>query len=434
MMREMKDSGVEWIGEIPEDWEVCRFKNVAQLFTGNSIKDDDKMNYEDSTDARPYLATKDIDVIFSTANYDNGLYVKLDDIFFKVAPAGSTLMCIEGGSAGRKKTKLIQDVSFVNKLCCFQSETVSESYLYYFVCSPNYEKEFNNNITGLIGGVSVSVLKNIFFLLPPPEQQHRIADYLDNKCAKIDSIIAREQVVIEKLKAYKLSVITETVTKGLNPNVPMKDSGIEWIGKIPEHWGVAKVKNVSSVVTDGAHVSPETENGIYDFISTVNIEQDNIVFDGCLKTSEQSYKSLVSSGCKPQIGDILISKDGTVGRTVVVKTNYDFVISSSLVLIRPNSNIISSEFLNYNLQTNIVQENLKMIMHGAGLRRVSVRKNTNLPVILPTISNQKQICEFLDIKCSKINAAIANKQAVIDKLTEYKKSLIYEVVTGKKEV
>ena len=160
MAREMKDSRNMRIGIIPSHWNVARIKHVAQLYTGNSIKDEEKEQYEDPVDAIPYISSKDIDATFRKADYENGMYVKRNDNSFKVATAGSILMCIEGGSAGRKKTRLTQDVTFVNKLCCFQPGNVDGSFLFYWICSPNFEDEFREKISGLIGGVSVSNLQN----------------------------------------------------------------------------------------------------------------------------------------------------------------------------------------------------------------------------------------------------------------------------------
>lgn len=166
MTRTMKNSGVEWIGEIPENWETVRTKNVATLSNGNSIKDDEKSQYEDSTDAIPYISTKDIDSLHNI-DYCNGMYVKNDNPNFKVAHKNSILMCIEGGSAGIKKAKLKQDVCFVNKLCCFEPKSIDLDYLYYFLNSPKYEDHFKSLMSGLIGGVSISDLKNINCTLPP---------------------------------------------------------------------------------------------------------------------------------------------------------------------------------------------------------------------------------------------------------------------------
>ena len=241
-MRQMKNSNVEWIGTIPSDWTVCKFKDVASLYTGNSIKDNEKDNYCDPVGAKPYVSTKDINKEFSTVDYNNGLFVKNDDYSFRVAPAGSVLMCIEGGSAGVKKAMIKQDVTFVNKLCCFSGFDINNAYLYYFLQSPRYEDEFKKNIVGLIGGVSTEKLKNFNILIPPLEVQKCIANFLDEKCSEIDSLSADIQSQIDVLEEYKKSVITEAVTKGLNPDVEMKDSGIEWIGMIPSHWETKKGK------------------------------------------------------------------------------------------------------------------------------------------------------------------------------------------------
>lgn len=433
MTRQMKDSGVEWIGEIPEDWSVLRIKNVAKLYNGNSISDDEKAKYEDSENAIPYIATKDIDSLHKI-DYTNGMYVKTDQLQnFKVALENSVLMCIEGGSAGIKKARLNQDVCFVNKLCCFTPNRINGNYLYYFLNSPNFEDHFKSKLSGLISGVSISELKTMNCVFPSLSEQKKIASFLDDKCNAIDEIIAKTEQSIEEYKKLKQSVITEAVTKGIRPNRKMKDSGIAWIGEIPEDWQIAKLKKISLLITDGAHVSPETENGVYDFVSTVDVKQDNIDFENCLKTSIESYNKLVKNKCKPKIGDILISKDGTVGKTVVVNYEREFIVASSLVIIRL-FNVYNQYFINYVLKSNIVQEQLNMFMKGAGLKRVSVENNKKLNVVIPSKEEQKEIADYLDKKCAGIDDLIEKKQQFLTELATYKKSLIYEYVTGKKEV
>ena len=242
MAREMKDSGVEWIGEIPKEWEVVKLKRIVELYVGNSIKDEEKSKYLDNINAIPYISTKDIDIANSTINYENGMYTKIGDSNFRVAKKDSILLCIEGGSAGRKISYLLQDVSFVNKLCCFEGKiNVRKKFLYYFLKSESFKSEFFLNISGLIGGVSQNLLKNFFTTLPSLEEQEKIANYLDKKVSDIDLIIEKTNATIQVYKQYKQSIITEAVTKGINPNVEMKDSGIEWIGEIPREWEVKKL-------------------------------------------------------------------------------------------------------------------------------------------------------------------------------------------------
>ena len=408
-------------------------KYLADVFNGNSIPDDQKDSFQNKE--IPYIPTKEIDQSTGTINYDNGLSVNMED-GFRIAPANSSLLCIEGGSAGKKIAFTNRKVAFVNKLCCIHAVNANQKYLHYCLQSSDFSEQFGLFLTGMIGGVTVSDLKNIpvSIVSNNREKQVAIANKLDEHISRIDSLVCNQEEIVQKLKNYKQSIITEVVTRGLNPHVQMKDSGNKWIGTIPESWKISKVKYVSSLVTDGAHVSPDYDEQGYDYISTTNIDEGTIHFEGCIKTSEESYRGFVSSGCKPLKGDVLISKDGSVGKTVIINFDRDFVVGSSLVIIRPIPSIILKEFLNYNLMADFVQKQLLLIMHGTALKRVSVQKNANLPVVLPSIDEQRMIVNYLDLKCSRIDSLIKLKTEKIRKLKEYKKSIIYEFVTGKKEV
>ena len=210
---DLKDSGIKWLGMIPKHWNISALRYVLSLYTGNSISDEKKFYYTDPIDAIPYISTKDVDVNYQTINYNNGLYIKKNDSLFRVAPKGSVLMCIAGGSAGKKKAYTNQDVAFVNKLCCFLAgDSLFDKFLFYFLMSPSFEHNFNQYLTGIIGGVTIPVIKNIRICLPPLTEQRAIADWLDAKCADIDATIALKEQKQEKLKAYKKTIIFEYVT------------------------------------------------------------------------------------------------------------------------------------------------------------------------------------------------------------------------------
>ncbi len=209
---EMKESGVDWIGKIPIHWKISKFKFVSNLYTGNSLNDKQKIQYEsDNIKDIPYVSSKDIDVNSKTVNYDNGLRIPIDDNSFKVSPKGSFLMVIEGGSSGKKMVFLEQDVCFVNKLCSFNSEE-NTRFLYYFVQSNNYQNKFKLSMSGLIGGVSISTLKNIELSIPSTTEQNQIVSFLDEQTQNIDLIIKKETQRIELLKEYRQSLISEVVT------------------------------------------------------------------------------------------------------------------------------------------------------------------------------------------------------------------------------
>ena len=425
-----KDSGIAWIGEIPGEWEVCRLKDTSSLYTGNSIKDEKKDYYEDKNDARPYIATKDIDATYMTANYENGLYIKHADNNFRIAPPFSSLMCIEGGSAGRKKTFIDREVSFVNKLCCFAPlKGVLGKYIYYFLCSPNFEDIFNSKITGLIGGVNIPTLKNIECLLPPLSVQQSISSFLDTKCGEIDSLISIQEEMISELLAYKQSVITEAVTKGLDKKAKMKNSGVEWIGDIPEEWEVRRIKNICIMGPTDDYSHPYESVG-YAPMNTIRYGNINA---GIIE------KSKLSSGLTYFAdNDIVMAKVTPCfenGNIAIAKNLHNGCAYGSSELFVFRATNILTEFLFYLLQNEKFKGLCCSTMTGTGgLKRVSPSFVYNSFIPLPPLPVQHAIATYLDEKTSQIDSLIALKQSKIESLKEYKKSIIYEYVTGKKRV
>lgn len=434
----MKDSGIEWIGEVPTNWKVCRFKNVANLYTGNSIKDNEKDNYLDSYDAIPYISTKDITKDFCTIDYNNGLYTKREDCNFRKAPLNSTLMCIEGGSAGIKKAKTNQEVSFVNKLCCFNGIKINNDYLYYFLNSPNYEKKFKKSINGLIGGVSIQTLKNFNITLPDNFEQQRIANFLDKKCNEINSLTSDIQKQIETLQEYKNSVITEAVTKGLDPNVEMKDSGIEWIGRIPNKWNVMKIKDTSwlkgRIGWDGLKATEFIDEGPY-LITGTDFSNGYINWNTCVHITKERYEE--DELLHIRENDLLITKDGTIGKVAIV-TNCpkETSLNSGVMIIRNDSKYkYDSKYMYYILLSDQFKHWFEYCQKpGSTIQHLYQHQFNEFKYTFPALGEQQKIVSYLDNKCSKINEAITRSSAIIEKLEEYKKSVIYEYVTGKKEV
>lgn len=435
-MGEYKNSKIEWIGNIPQDWYLSRIKYTSEIYTGNSISDSLKSMYEDSENAYPYISTKDININDDTINYDNGLYTKKDDNSFRIAPEKSILMCIEGGSAGRKIARTSQDVSFVNKLCCFNANNINSDYLYYYLKSISFKEEFNQHISGLIGGVSQSELKSFYIIIPPKKEQILISNFLNKKINKVDNVLKKLSNQIEILEKYKKSIITETITHGLNNKNEHKESGDSWIKEIPKNYTITKVKYVTEKVTDGSHVSPDTTENIHKFISVTDMDEvGNINYIDCLKITDEQFDYLTKTGCKPQKNDVIISKDGTIGKTTVIDNDEKFVISSSLVIMRPVVKEINPRYLRYNLMSEYVQAQLESLLVGSALKRVSVYKNANLRIVYDKdLNEQLKIANYLDKKCNSINNLLNNKKEQIKRIEIYKQSLIYEYVTGKKRV
>lgn len=361
MPREMKDSGIEWIGEIPANWGTRKNKYLLNSMYSGGTPSAGNHDFYAADSGIPFVSISDM----SLTDYVRTTKKTLTeagraDKNLEILPIGTILYSIYA-TVGAVSELAIEATISQAMLALELKSTVDKQYYKYCLCS------MKDYIFGTANGntqfnLNAEKVWNFAFPFPSLDEQKKIADYLDKQCAEIDAVIAKTKATIEEYKKLKQSVITEAVTKGIRGDRPMKDSGIEWIGEIPAEWLISRVKNVSTLVTDGAHISPETEGGVYDFISTVNLQDGTIDFSNCLKTSPNSYEYLVHTGCKPQKNDVLISKDGTVGKTAYVDFDADFVVASSLVIIRPNLQIITPKYLNYNLQSKFVQDSLTMIM------------------------------------------------------------------------
>lgn len=208
----LKSSGVEWLGKMPAEWEVKKIKFAVYLYAGDSISDDRKSEFSTEIEGYPYISSKDINLNYNIINYENGMHIPKNNKDFKVAVKESILLCIEGGSAGRKIGYTNQNVCFVNKLCCIKSRKENNRFIYYFCRSKNFQDFFELNISGLIGGVSLQRLKDFHCLLPNNIEQKQIADFLDAETEKIDKAVALIESQIEKLKEYRSSLIYHAVT------------------------------------------------------------------------------------------------------------------------------------------------------------------------------------------------------------------------------
>lgn len=412
------------------NWKKARIKDVSTPYTGNSIKDEHKDLYIDNINAIPYISTKDINDKFQTIDFDNGLFIKNSDKSFRRAPKNSTLLCIEGGNAGKKIAFNDRTVCFVNKLCCFHSKTENNKFLYYFLMSPSFTEEFKSRITGLIGGVSVSALRNIHIRLPALDEQEKIANFLDEKCAEIDRLSEDIQKQIDILNDYKKSVITRAVTKGLNPNVKKKDSGQLHIGDIPEEWEIVRVKDVFKMQSGFTPDSKRTD--YYDDVNGFNwvtIADINKKSDLPETTKSKISKKYIEA-FHPRIakaGSLLYSFKLSIGQVAFVKkdtyTN-EAIISFSCKDTR-NLRFLkySSSLIEYNANTNIY-----------GSKILNQQLIGNAHITLPPIDEQDHIADYLDDFTAKMSDIIDEKNNQLEKIDLYKKSIIYEYVTGKKRV
>lgn len=428
-----KDSGIAWIGEIPEYWEVRRLKHLGKNYNGLTYSPNDICGSEDGI-----LVLRSSNIKDNKLCFDDNVYVKKEIPQKLIVNKGDILICSRNGSAELIGKAAFIELQMVATFGAFMmifkgTSNIYHKYLFYIVtsCISQYKCLFT---TATINQLTSSMLGEIFApFINNNLEQKSIATYLDKKCSEIDELITLQEDMITKLQSYKQSVITEAVTKGLDKNVPLKDSGIEWIGEIPEHWEIVDLKHLCKKITDGSHFSPQTTDEGEFYITVSNVFEDKIHFENAHKISIKDFNTLISNGCQPPIGSILLTKDGTVGRTAVVNDN-NFVVLSSLAILSLKDKILAKYVKNV-LDSEALQEQMKLLMAGSALRRITLNKIYTLKMIYaPTFHEQQSIADYLDQKCSEIDELISIKQQKIEKLKYYKKSLIFECVTGKRKV
>ena len=414
------ETGFEWIGEIPSSWELSR---VGKFFTERSEKVDD-VTYPPLSVTMNGIVDQLSDVAKSNDN-DNRKLVKKDDFVINSRSdrKGSSGIAPRDGS-----------VSLINIVLA--PKDIDPKYIENLFKSYYFKEEYFRNGKGIhwdLWTTRWEQFKNINIPVPTIEEQKLISRYLDKKTTQIDSLVEKIQNKIELLKEQRTSLINHYVTKSLNPNVEMKDSGVEWIGEIPKHWSRGSLKQFTTLITDGAHISPDTSSEDQYFISTVDITDGEIDFENCLRTSQITYDYLVKTGCKPVENDILFSKDGTIGKTSLVKDE-DFVVASSLIIIRSNTRKFLPKYLEMVLQSHVVLDQIESMVRGAALRRVSLKNINSVGILVPPLIEQQRIIEVLTSKEIHIKNVLKIEEKRLRLLSEHRQSLISSVVTGKVRV
>lgn len=408
----MKDSGVEWIGEIPREWETIKNKYMLNIKKA-------KLPSEFFTDSNytPYMSMEYIRNPSITPLYaKDGDFCSKEDI----------LLLWDGSNAGEIIFNHPEGFAPSTTAILKQKRNMNKIFFQYYL--KFFEKHLKNNSVGMgIPHVNGDILKNSLFLVPPLEEQEKIANYLDKKVSEIDLIIEKTKATIEDYKKYKQSIITEAVTKGINPNVEMKDSRIEWIGEIPKHWKILRIQYLFEVI-DERNKNPKAQ--LLSLYTAIGVRpRADLEEKGNKAVTVLNYKIVKKN-------DIIVNKllawMGAIGYS-----DYDGVTSPDYDIYRAkNNNIVNRNF--YNNYFRYTQFKGECFKYGYGIMLMRWRTYSEqflrLKVPVPPLEEQNQIAEYLDKKTFEIDTLITKKEALIVELEEYKKSLIYECVTGKREI
>ena len=422
-MREMKDSCTEWLGNIPATWDISR---IGSVYTLRNTKVSDK-------DYMPLSVTMkgvvpQLETAAKTNAHDDRKLVKKGDfaINSRSDRRGSCGIADRDGS-----------VSLINTILCPSGE-MNPGYYNWLFHTVQFADEFYANGHGIVDDLWTTgwqEMKRILIPMPSLSEQQKIATFLDEKCAEIDALRTDIEKEIELLEEYKKSVITEAVTKGLNPDVEMKDSGIEWIGEIPSDWDIKRTKYVANSLSKGNGITKEQvfEDG----------DIQCVRYGEIYSKYEQQFEIALSLTNINQIlspkfinyGDILFAGTGElveeIGKNIVYVGNQPCLAGGDIVVLKHSQN---PRFLNYALSSTCSQQQKSSGKTKLKVVHISATDIGNIRIAVPPIKEQDRIADYLDIKCAESNSAIVAKKEQLKILEDYKKSLIYEYVTGKKEV
>lgn len=427
---EYQDSGEEWLGEVPGHWDVIQIKHLSVVKRGASPRPIDDAKYFDEDGEYAWTRIADVtasDVYLTKApqrlsDLGSSLSVKLEPESLFLSIAGTVgKPCITGMKA------CIHD-GFVY----FPELKIPSKFLFYVFAGEQAYKglgkfgtQLNLN-TDTVGGIKVGCTTN--------DELIGIINFLDHETAKIDTLIEKQQQLIKLLKEKRQAVISHAVTKGLNPNAPMRDSGVEWLGEVPEHWDVSRVGWMCDFISYGfTNPMPSTDEGPY-MLTATDIEFGRVKYEEARRTSEDAFSTLLSPKSKPEKGDVLLTKDGTLGRVTVFNSEFDTCISQSVALLRLDRKKVIPEFLSMAFMGADYQSKMIFDAGGTTIKHIYISILAKMGFILPSLDEQKAILEKLAIKLGKMDSLIEQAEKASLLLSERRTALISAAVTGKIDV
>lgn len=442
-----KDSGIEWIGQMPEHWEISKLKFEANLVLGKMLEEKEPKGNDGQYTFEYYLKSRNIGMLEVYAEPS-----KVDKMWFNDKEKQlyelheGDLVMNEGGDIG--KVSRWKNFGYkcyiqnsVHKISPRQSR-YNSSYLQYLICHISTTGYFNSIVNVIsIAHLTKEKLADTSLLLPPLSEQEAIAAYLDEKTGQIDALMAEKSEQLKDLQTLRTSIITEAVTKGLNPNAPMKDSGIEWIGQVPEGWETRKIKTILEKSNDSMKVGPFgsalsgndfTDEGYWVYNQRTILDNNfetNTVF-----ISKEKFDEM--QGFAVKAGDFLVTTRGTIGKVVIVPEQHQpGILHPCVIRFRIDNKQVYPTYLRYIFNdSNLISEQVLYNSNSTTIEVIYSYTLKELRIPLPPLSEQRDIAAYLDEKTSEIDAMKAELTAQIEDLKTLRTSLITEAVTGQVDV
>ncbi|MDV3747154.1 restriction endonuclease subunit S [Elizabethkingia anophelis] len=406
----LKETNIDWLGKIPQNWELKRLQYLCSITTGNK----DTINRDDDGAYPFFVRSKNIERI-NSYSYDGKA----------ILTAGDGDICkiwhyIDGKFDFHQRVYMLYDFK------------IEPKFLYYYISENFYHDVYKLSAKNTVDSLRRPMFDNFPVVVPPIEIQTRITNFLDKKTTEIDTIIAKKEKLLGLLEEKKKAIINEVVTKGLNTKATMKDSGIEWIGEIPEHWEITQLKYLTIKV--GSGVTPKGGAEVYSdegikFIRSQNVYFEGLRLDDVVFIDEKIHNQMENS--KVNLNDVLLNiTGGSIGRSCIVDIESEFNVNQHVCIIRPNEKLLP-EFLNFALFSNLGQIQIRLGITGGNREGLNFENIKNFYVPNISIKEQKEIVCYLNIKNDELNLISTKISTQINKLKEYRQSLISEAVTGK---
>ena len=427
---EYKDSGIEWLGAIPECWEVEPLKRTFQIINGSTPKSGEPSYWDgDIAWATPDdLGSLKGDTLHITQR--SITQVGYESCGTSLAPSGSLVLSTRA-PIGHLALSGVSMCTNQGCRCLTFLNKANHKFYYYQLLSAKHELEsWGQGST--FKELRRDKLGYVCLVKPPLEEQNTIAAFLNNETERIDTLIAKKERQIELLQEKRSALISHAVTKGLNPDVKMKDSGIEWLGTIPEHWNSKKLKFLAQKIIDGTHLTPTYVDTGIPFLRVTDIHTGVINFDEVKRIPKEEHLDLTKRCC-PHKGDLLLSKNGTIGVPCVVNWDGEFSIFVSLCLIKVKREL-EVDYAKYFILSNEIREQIFAGGKKNTITNLHLDKIREFFFATPPILEQRTIAAFLGIETERLDNIIKKVQESITKLHEYRTALISAAVTGKIDV
>lgn len=402
-----KDSGVQWLGKIPSHWAITRFKFLAKINNGSDYK------HIQAEDGYPVIGS-------------GGQFAYATEYLYK----GESVLL---GRKGTIDKPLYVNEAFWTVDTMYYTEifnTVFAKYLYY--CSLTIDFWKYSTQTAL-PSMTQTVLNNLVFAVPKYDEQKIIANFLDKQLAKIDALIAKQETLLKKLEEQRIALISHAVTKGLDPNVEMKDSGVEWLGEVPKHWVCMGLKKSLESIVDYRGKTPEkVESGIF-LVTARNIKNGYIDYSLSQEyVEEEQYQKIMSRGL-PEIGDVLLTTEAPLGEIAQID-NVNIALAQRVIKFRGKKEILDNDFLKYFMLSRNFQDSLYTYSSGSTAIGIKAERLAYLRILIPPIEEQTLIKEFIDHGINEIKNMSSKVEQALKVLKEYRSTLITQTVTGKIDV